>query len=240
MICTSWLIATGCGPGETESLASPASGKAEPISQLRIGPDDQLDVIDIADELDRCFGAPADPRTVYAFVLFVDQVVPNTATVYKTRFRRPVDTGHAFVMLERTLGTDTQRLVFGFHPLGAIDFYSMDAQGVISRNGDYHYDISLRFPLSKQQFDALVTRFRELGEPTFNLAQYNCVNYAISSDAALGVRFPRTEASWMLGWAKGLAPAVFGQDLRSWSLPAGVTRDASGGNAPQSRCPEHY
>lgn len=115
-------------------------------------------------------------------------VVDNSNTQYKVTLNaHRIDLnsdkpGHAFLTIEKSNGTQLQRLSYGFYPQSGPSAATM--QPVTSAMGeessDYKRKSDARYALSvtKAQFDAIVSQSIALSKVPYDLNDNNCTHYA--------------------------------------------------------------
>lgn len=115
-------------------------------------------------------------------------VVDNSNTQYKVTLNaHRIDLnsdkpGHAFLTLEKSNGTQLQRLSYGFYPQSGPASATM--QPVTSAMGEESTDIKrksdARYALSvtKAQFDAIISKSIALSKVPYDLNDNNCTHYA--------------------------------------------------------------
>ncbi|WON94349.1 hypothetical protein [Sphingobacterium sp. UGAL515B_05] len=117
-----------------------------------------------------------------------NNVVDNANTKYKVTLNaHRIDLnsdkpGHAFLTIEKSNGTQLQRLSYGFYPQSGPSAATM--QPVTSAMGeessDYKRKSDARYALSvtKAQFDAIVSQSIALSKVPYDLNENNCTHYA--------------------------------------------------------------
>lgn len=168
----------------------------------------------------RCFDASQGASlTIYA-----RQPVPGTAETWDGNITTH-DVGHTFISITQNGITRT----FGFYPISEKAIFDA-GPSIFGDNSQTPYSVSISTQLSPASLNSLLTYIYSKDNATYNLGVYNCTDFGIEAAGVAGLTLPRTYGSWGLGG--GRTPGTLGQDMRTLSLPAGTTRNLSGGTSP--------
>lgn len=158
------------------------------------------------------------------FSVYATQPRPGTRATWTGSPLRP-DVGHTFISI--TQGGITR--VVGFYPAGGVTPLNPSGPSTLADDSDHDYSVRIDMPLTAAQLESLLNYI--LAYPgTYNLNSYNCTDFGVGAAGAAGLSLPTTQGSWAPG-SGGLNPGDLGQDMRTMSLPAGVSRDVQSGQA---------
>lgn len=194
-----------------------------------VAPD--LPITNMADYLN-CFDT-SQPATI---TIYADQ--PKAGTHNLTSSSDGV--GHAFISIRQ--GTKVKTL--GFYPQSSSssavpnpltiqpnDFSS--TPGVFGNDQQHSYDVSITVPITATQLSNTITGIISVAQnnPSYNLGSMNCTDSAIIIfESNTNINIPSCESP-RLYWS-GQTPGTLGQVIRTITLPAGATRNTTGGTAP--------
>jgi hypothetical protein len=180
------------------------------IQQL---PSPKLPILNIQQYL-QCFN-PSLPGKLY---IFVDQPAPG----YDDPFSILGKMGHVFIALEQTINGVTVRRNIGFHPADKINPFNRTQSPSILGNDERHrFDVSFVHTFNGDDFMKIMSAVTEPLR-TYDLEQYNCVDFVFDVAAAGGLYLPQTKGWWIFG--RGHNPGNFGEDLRR--MPNAIFRTA--------------
>ena len=158
-----------------------------------------------------CFKSSAPGK----LTVFVDQPQPGSDEPFTILGKM----GHVFLSLEQVVDGVLIRRFFGFHPNQKVNpFGKKNAPSILANDEGRISDIHISFDLDKGHFDGALAAIRNFN-PTYDLEEYNCTDFAIDVAEGAGVSLPRTTGWWILG--RGRNPGSLGEDLRR--LPASVS-----------------
>lgn len=154
-------------------------------------------------------------------IIHADQPVANTNWAISSSG----DVGHSFITIKQGINVMT----FGFYPAVGIGFIN-NVIGVMNNDQGHSYDVSLTMNINATTLQNIILHSIESSVENYNLNNNNCTDFIIEISNILGLSIPDCYSSWGLGG--GSNPGKFGQFIRTMTLPSGVTRNLSGGNAP--------
>jgi len=186
----------------------------------------------------KCFDNIAGYGQHYSVSLCVAQPVPGTREPWGFTRTMPggsadlVSAGHTFLILSQwdMLGRITRNV--GFYPkTGASPISPLD-QGQLADDEEHEYNISLTVEMNNSQFFTLLDFISHGNDPGYNydLNSNNCSSFAIRALRNAGINLPFTVGSWPGGG--GFNPGDLGEDIRSMSLPTGMTKSIEQVNHP--------
>lgn len=164
------------GEGAPEYGGGDHGGGEPAVLVMVIGP---VTSIDLESRL-ACFNqVPSNSSTVYKMTISSELASKNVPTAV---IGPKNSVGHAFLTLEKTNGTNVQRLSFGFYP--EADFLLTkqpvdNSIGEESSNIDRRSDISYSVTLNEASFLDVAEQAITSSENKYDLNDYNCTDYAI-------------------------------------------------------------
>lgn len=167
-----------------------------------------------------------DPYQPTTITIYANQPTPNSST--------PVniingDVGHAFI----TIKQGNEIATFGFYPAnGWGTGFNGPTVGQMGNNSGQSFDVSITTTVTSITLQNILINSIESATQHYSLNDNNCTDFAIGICNIIGLNIPDCYGSWLGGG--GSNPGAFGQYLRNMSLPNGVTRNTTGGNAPQN------
>ena len=152
--------------------------------------------------------------------IYVDQALANTDNAFW------LDAGHCFIGITQN-GNES---IFGFHPKDGAKEEGPNTS-ILGDDSGEEFDVSITIEISADQLSRAL--FCAHNYPNvYDLSDFNCTDFAINMAAKGGLTLPDTYKSWPNGG--GSCPGQLGQDIRKMTLPAGVTPNYSGGDAPNN------
>lgn len=152
-------------------------------------------VVNLSQRL-KCFDPiSTTPDTKYKVTIHVHDAVAGSPNIDYSRGQ----VGHAYITMEKTTGTSTQSLTFGFYPnqdswITVTNNAVASAIGEEAANNIRRSDIRYTVDISSSDFSNLSFKARDSATKFYDLNDYNCTNYAIevfnaamSSDKKLSV-----------------------------------------------------
>lgn len=172
--------------------------------------------------------------------IYVDQPVENSNQLFNTSgFRKP---GHTYIALEQTDSyngvTNRKRLVFGFYVKSEFQAaIGRTTQGAWGEDGDSPYDVALTRTIGNEGFEAVISYFRNVGTPNYDLATNNCTSVAYDAlegaFEAIGGLPPGLQQIGPYG--AGSTPGQMGQDIRQkYSSNSRYFKTSNGAKSPKS------
>ena len=153
--------------------------------------------------------------------IYVDQALANTDNAYWG-----TTAGHCFIGIRQN-GNES---IFGFYPKDGPKDEGPNNSALGDDSGG-EFDVSITINISEEELrNILVYTFNYPN--TYDLSDFNCTDFAIQLAALGGLNLPDTYKEWPNGG--GSCPGQLGQDIRNMTLPEGVLRDTSGGDAPDN------
>jgi hypothetical protein len=153
--------------------------------------------------------------------IYVDQALANTDNAYWGR-----TAGHCFVGITQN-GNES---IFGFHPKDGAKEEGPNTS-ILGDDSGRSYDVSITIEISANNVSQALYYAHNYPN-VYDLSDFNCTDFAINMAAKGGITLPDTYKSWPSGG--GSCPGQLGQDIRKMTLPAGVTPNYSGGDAPNN------
>ena len=195
-------------------------------------PPSSTKITDVTSTTGNCFVFGAGNSSgQHKITVYVDQPVVNTRTPWDA----PTNVGHAFIGMEQVINGETNRLVLGHYPETGGKPWVPDGKGELRYDGTHSYDVSITAGIEPWQFDLVRLSILEWDEEDhYNLNSNNCVNFAVTVFATIGIQLPMTSQTWPMGG--GPNPGDLGEDLRSMPLLPNMTRNTVPGNAPSTTC----
>lgn len=194
---------------------------------ILVAPD--VSITDMADYLS-CFDT-SQPATI---TLYADQPISGSKLIISPT----LSVGHAFVSIKQ--GTKIKS--FGFYPISTLgsalpnpatadprDFLS--TPGVFGNDENHTYDVSITTSITATQLSNIITNTITVAQsnPQYNLGSMNCTDLAILIFNISNLEIPSCESPGV--WS-GQTPGTLGEVIRDLVLPAGSTKNTTGGTAP--------
>jgi len=168
-----------------------------------------------------------------------DKTQPATMTIYVQQpnensrdMMGENSVGHCFVGI--TQGGVTRH--FGFYPDSPAASVISSQDSEIHENSGEMYHVSISKTVTASQLTNIINYINNY-PPKYTLKSYNCTDFAIAVAGEGALNLPATTGTYSL--FSGRNPGDLGQDLRSATLPSGVTRNTTKSNAPAKNgtCP---
>ena len=210
----------GGGTPATGGGGGGANGTLTPTTVLVVPP--TTPVVSIQQYL-KCFNV----NQAATLTIYVKQAVTGTTATYNG-----TDVGHAFISLSQN-GTTR---VFGFYPSSnAVVLFPVTR--VFGDDSQHDYDVSITTTIPPASLNNILN-YTYNYTSNYSLQHNNCVNFVIGAGAQLNWGLPNTQGTWV-GVFSGSNPGNFGEDMRTMTLPSGVSRNLTGGTAPSNAgsCP---
>lgn len=188
-----------------------------------------------------CFNTNSNSNFTHKITLYVDQPVANNDASSSSKDKA----GHTWITLEQDQGGgNVIKLSVGLYPENFATPCDQIDGGAYNDDGGHAFDVSVTWPISDYGFNLLINDLKsEPYAPVYNLSSSNCSTWAVEKVNQLGFNVPATNVVSLPSppappscHVEGLAPGQLGQDLRTYQLPAGATRNAIGGSSPASTC----
>jgi len=186
----------------------------------------------------KCFDNIAGYGQHYSVSLCVAQPVPGTREPWGFTRTLPagsadlVSAGHTFLILSQwdMAGRITRNV--GFYPANSASPFSPIDKGQLNDDEQHSYNISLTIEMDNSKFFAVLDFIAHGNDPGYNydLNSNNCSSFAIRALRSAGINLPFTVGSWPGGG--GFNPGDVGEDIRSMSLPTGMTKSTEQANHP--------
>ena len=196
-------------------------------------------------DIHMCF-EDCSENTVQSVTIYAKQPVAGTNDTYhydsdqedasSGNLASKINVGHTFITLQQEINGNTNTIVFGFYPDPTVGVFDGEKPGVFKYDDGEPYSVSVTYDLDCIGWNNLLANVTNimLGDPLYNLNDFNCTDFGISLVNSIGLNVPDTNGSWPLGG--GSNPGYLGQDLRNLPLGPNMSRDADGGHAPASIC----
>jgi len=178
----------------------------------------------------KCFDNVAGYGQHYSVTICVAQPVPGTREPWGFTRTLPagsadlVSAGHTFLILSQwdMLGRITRNV--GFYPANSANPISPTDKGQLNDDEEHNYNISLTIEMDNSKFFMLLDFISHGNDPGYNydLNSNNCSSFAIRALRSAGINLPFTMGTWPNGG--GYNPGDLGEDIRSISLSAGMTK----------------
>jgi len=138
--------------------------------------------IDLAKKLD-CFKSVSDIGATYSAKLCADLPVNDNPNALMSS----EGTGHAFIILTKTNGTNSVTESFGFYPKNGIksgfniNGFATPVESQVNNNGSHEYNASLEMNnISSSDFNAMINVAITLATSMkYDINDYNCTNYGL-------------------------------------------------------------
>jgi hypothetical protein len=216
--------------------------KAAILRTSAVAPNDPIE--NLADRLS-CFNITSNTNFTHRVSIYVDQPVANSNLSASSKELA----GHTWILLEQDQGNGTVvTLSVGLYPEDfATPCHQIDG-GAYNDDEGHPFDVSVTWPVSDYGFNILVNDLKSQPfAPLYNLSTYNCSTFAVEKLNQLGFNIPATNIISLPNvlvpavpptcHIEGIAPGQLGQDLRNnYPLPAGATKNITGGSTPTSSC----
>ncbi|MFN0035904.1 MAG: hypothetical protein ACKVUS_12645 [Saprospiraceae bacterium] len=212
--------------------------KAALLRTSAVAPSDPIE--NLSDRLS-CFNITSNSNFTHRVTLCVDQPKANSNQSASSKDLA----GHTFITMEQDQGNGTIiTLSVGLYPEDfATPCHQIDG-GAYNDDGGHQFDVSVTWPITDWGFNILISDLiSHPFAPLYNLSGYNCATFAIEKLNQLGLNIPASNVVSLdmpppTGChVEGLAPSQLGQDIRNnYPLPAGATKNTTGGHAPSSTC----
>ncbi|MBO9565366.1 MAG: hypothetical protein J7621_21495 [Niastella sp.] len=183
-----------------------------------------------------CFTNSPGDGYHYQISLCVSQPEPGSRTPWSGQNpfgddKNPVYVGHTYLIITQITPTRTTVRNIGFYPANGATPYSPSDRGVFNNDQYRGYDIKLTITMTSSQFFSVLDFIKEnFGSFQYNLNTNNCSTFAINALNRAGFSMPATRGVWHNG--EGYNPGDLGEDIRSMSLPANMTRTTVYGSHP--------
>jgi hypothetical protein len=106
----------------------------------------------------------------------------------------------------------------------------------MGNDAGHSYDVSITLNVNAAKLVEVLALAMEysfgIGAHQYDLDTKNCTDFAIDISNLCGLGVPQCNSTWPMGG--GSSPGALGQFVRTMALPQGVTRNNSGGTAPNN------
>ncbi|GAA4802657.1 hypothetical protein GCM10023231_34490 [Olivibacter ginsenosidimutans] len=211
---------SGSGSGSSYGSGSGSSNIPPPYGAPTITIPFKGNQVDPTQEL-KCFNKTQTAK----FTIFVQQPNPNTRNVHG-----PNEVGHTFIGIEQ----NGIKRYLGFYPDSPMASLIGSQNSEIHDNSTTLYHVSLTKMMTTAELTNVISYIKNYPQ-TYDLNNFNCTDFAIEVAKKAGITLPKTKGSYnfVVGTFNGHNPGDLGEDIRTLTLPTGVTRNMSGGNSPQ-------
>lgn len=182
-------------------------------------------IANMADYLE-CF----DVNQSATITIYVNQPKPNSNDAYRVTWSGGLPSaivGHTFVSI--TQGNNVS--VFGFYPNGDPNPTNPSMQSVMGDDSGDPYHVSISATVSGSVLQQIINYSINFNG-TYDLNSFNCSDFGIEVGNIAGMNLPDAYGSWMGGG--GSNPGALGQHIRSITPSGNITRNTTGGTAPQN------
>lgn len=157
-----------------------ASGGANTPSATNFNALAPVEAIDIYERLDCFSSVPSNADTTYKITLHAHSAHEG----YPTQEFWSGDPGHAYITLEKSNGSNVQRLSFGFYPKVATWVTPTknavaSGMGEESSNDIRRSDIRITNQITASAFNNAVNKAKTASAKPYDLNDYNCTDYAV-------------------------------------------------------------
>ncbi len=189
----------------------------------------------------KCFVNMPGNGYSYTITICVNQPKAGTRTAWgfsgngsanSSSGSNPVNVGHTFLIFSETTPSGTITRNIGLYPQTSVSPIQPSAQGQLNNDASRPVDVSVAITMTNSQFFSALD-YVSMGNNSgflFNLNSTNCTSFALSALSSAGFNLPRTVGDWPGG--HGNNPGDLGEDLRSMTLPAGMTRNTTNYSHP--------
>jgi hypothetical protein len=180
----------------------------------------------------KCFTNIAGNGYSYNITVCVSQPVPGTRQTWgytgsgSSATGNPVSVGHTFLILKESGPSGDIVRNVGFYPRDAVSPVSPSAPGELDNDQNHQYNISVTIPVTGSGFFNILNYLSGSTDFIYDLNTNNCTTFALQAMRMDGINLPATVGHWPDG--SGYDPGDLGEDLRSMTLSAGMTRSTNG------------
>jgi hypothetical protein len=130
-------------------------------------------------KLFNCFNTVPSAGATYSIKLCVD--IPSNNNPDASSTNSGTSAGHTFLSITKANGPSKVTQSFGFYPESAPSFLNPfgSLKSTIRDNGSSEYNAALEMTLSEGQFNLIKNNAINWSTLSYNLASYNCTNYAL-------------------------------------------------------------
>lgn len=168
------------GGGGNSGGGGGASGGANTPSATNFNALAPVEAIDIYERLDCFSSVPSNADTTYKITLHGH----SAHNGYPTQEFWDGEPGHAYITLEKSNGSNVQRLSFGFYP--KVDTWVTPTKNAVasgigeeSSNGERNSNIRLTSTINASAFNNAVSKAKTASNKPYDLNDYNCTDYAV-------------------------------------------------------------
>ncbi len=200
-------------------------------------PSDTTLLIADIDSFFKCFTFSS--TDMYKITIAVDQPVPGHRTAYTfgngggsgSSTSGPVNIGHTFFIIEQIGPVTNINRTFGFYPISGVKPASPTDNGILLKDKNHWYDVSLTMTVSAAQFFNFISNVKSHSTDTYNLNSNNCSSFCTKRVQEIGINLVTTIGHWPMG-GSGINPGDLGEDIRAMQLQPNMTRQLTGSYAP--------
>jgi hypothetical protein len=167
--------------------------------------------VNIADELEIFHSG--DTNAAYRILLCAD--IPNDKKPW--RVARGQQTGHVFLVLQKTTAADTVNKVFGFYPKkGLPTLFFKKIKSTIKDNSKRVYDTDITKELSAAEFDLVLAKSIFYAQQIYHINKFNCYDYALEIFNSIAGKetLPVSHVRFPFIYGKGGSPCSLYKDLK--------------------------
>lgn len=173
----------GNGGGNDGSSGNPGDAPSDPADQIPEFVQIDFDFLDRT-KVDpssyvQCFGAMSNNLATYTISISADLPVDDNPNLFFDW--KDWSPGHAFVTLSKgnpTDGTVSQNL--GFYPnVGWHSISMYDINSKVVDDGGHEFQAKYTVTITAQQFQAAIDKLAAIKDKKYNLALYNCTDFAL-------------------------------------------------------------
>ena len=152
-----------------------------------------------AEDYIKCFSTVPDANAVYQVSIFAD--IPVDGDPSKMFDWSTGSVGHSFIQLTKTSGGLSVQQNLGFYPTASWKALAPHpCRGKLVDNGGHGYNASVTQTVNSEQFATVVSRIESLQANEYDIASWNCTDFALSVFNAatykpLGIQTYYTEGS---------------------------------------------
>jgi len=172
----SWLFGSSWGYTSYLPIYTDGGGGGGPTElDPPIGNPDKIDPKKYTD----CFDQISSDLATYSMTIYSDLPAdqhPGTVFDHKAYYA-----GHSFIELNKSSPSSSARQVFGFYPgsrFGAISGGNTTSK-IVDDSG-HEFQASYTVTITQNQFNAAIQRVLQLNSQSYNITNFNCVDFALS------------------------------------------------------------
>ncbi len=166
------------GAASPEGSEGSGGGGAQPDQTIQVEAEPTNDPLAVVIQYLKCFGnLPAEGATYQISILSDIPVNGDPSVMFDWKTGSP---GHSFIQLKETSGGTSIQQNLGFYPTTGWKTPAGPTTSKMLDNAGHEFNAELTITVSAEQFQNALTKMQEFGIRQYDLATFNCTDFALA------------------------------------------------------------